>query len=93
MRDPDVPIDPTALVPPGLHYHVSNGYRSVAGDSCVGGVQHEMLLHPCLGSMWTHHVSHGGWTEGPSLCFKRVHMSADAGETWRVLEDYVVQYG
>ena len=66
VRDPEVPIDPAALVPhycrPGLHYHVSNGYRPVAGDSCVGGVQHEMLLHPCPGSTWTHHVSHGGWT-------------------------------
>ena len=66
VRDPEVPIDPAALVPhycqPGLHYHVSNGYRHIAGDSCVGGVQHEMLIHPCPGSTWTHHVSHGGWT-------------------------------
>lgn len=66
VRDPEVPIDAAALVPhycrPGLHYHVTNGYRPVAGDSCVGGVQHEMLIHPCPGSTWAHHVSHGGWT-------------------------------
>jgi Sortilin, neurotensin receptor 3, C-terminal len=66
VRDPEVPIDLAHLVPhycrPGLHYHVSNGYRKVAGDSCSGGVQHEMSLLPCPGSSWHHSVSHGGWT-------------------------------
>jgi hypothetical protein len=66
VRDPEVPIDVSHLVPhycrPGLHYHVSNGYRKVAGDSCTGGVQHEMSLLPCPGSAWHHSVSHGGWT-------------------------------
>lgn len=65
VRDPEVPIDLAHLVPhycrPGLHYHVSNGYRKVAGDSCTGGVQHEMSLLPCPGSSWHHSVSHGGW--------------------------------
>jgi len=66
VRDPTVPIDLDHLVPhycrPGLHYHVSNGYRKVAGDSCVGGVQHDMTIQPCPGSKWHHTVSHGGWT-------------------------------
>lgn len=66
VRDPEVPIDVSHLVPhycrPGLHYHVSNGYRKVAGDSCIGGVHHEMSMLPCPGSAWHHSVSHGGWT-------------------------------
>lgn len=66
VRDPEVPIDVSHLVPhycrPGLHYHVSNGYRKVAGDSCIGGVHHEMSMLPCPGSAWHHTVSHGGWT-------------------------------
>lgn len=65
VRDPDVPIHTEHLVPhycvPGMHYHVTNGYRRVAGDSCAGGVQHEGFIVPCPGSKWHHTVSHGGW--------------------------------
>ncbi len=66
VRDAAVPVTAAHLVPhycrPGLNYHVSNGYRKVAGDSCAGGVQHAMALVPCPGSAWHHSVSHGGWT-------------------------------
>lgn len=31
------------------YYFVSQGYRKVAGDSCVGGVNHEPLKIPCPG--------------------------------------------
>jgi Sortilin, neurotensin receptor 3, C-terminal len=65
VRDASVPIDSTHLVPhycrPGLNYHVSNGYRKVAGDSCTGGIHHEMTLVACPGSSWHHSVSGGGW--------------------------------
>lgn len=38
--------------PPGncsSYYYVSQGYRKVAGDSCIGGVNHEPLKIPCPG--------------------------------------------
>lgn len=31
------------------YYYVSQGYRKVSGDSCVGGVSHEPLKLPCPG--------------------------------------------
>jgi len=57
------PVNISALIPAdcpsGSTYPVSNGYRKVAGDSCVGGVDHDAQVFHC--PHWTHHVSHGGW--------------------------------
>lgn len=42
-------IDYSAPANCSSYYLVSQGYRKVAGDSCVGGVSHEALKIPCPG--------------------------------------------
>ena len=29
------------------YYYISTGYRKIAGDSCIGGVNHSQLQIPC----------------------------------------------
>lgn len=60
---PTRPLNMSALVPSpcpsGTSYFVSNGYRKVVGDICVGGVNHDPTEFQC--PSWAGSVSHGGW--------------------------------
>jgi len=42
----DVPLAPPDC-PVGTFYNQSDGYRKVAGDTCVDGVQHKTTQQPC----------------------------------------------
>jgi hypothetical protein len=47
------------ICPSGSSYSISNGYRKVAGDTCVGGVNRDASVFDC--PHWTTTVSHRGW--------------------------------
>lgn len=32
------------------YYNVTSGYRKIAGDMCIGGIQHPVLVLPCPGN-------------------------------------------
>lgn len=65
VRDMSVHLNYTEMAPfpcpAGTNFEVSNGYRKVAGDTCLGGVQHAMVWVPCPNTAWHNRVSNGGW--------------------------------
>lgn len=65
LRDPMVVVNPASIVPiscpPGGTYQVTLGYRRVAGDTCIGGVQHPTRTESCPNTAWHQRMAPSRW--------------------------------